>query len=171
MNDATIQTILSFFTYSFIYTHFRLTPFVSDGYKKKEEWVLTHIPKSITECIGMRVLLDAPFMTWCDSYMGCTGYIDRIQNIDHPIMLGTDIFGRAFIAIRTFDQEKKSGVLILFQRYSDDAGTWTYGTRHGQAWMNPFRYFCQRNIIHNPEWIDVLKSHVQYPDLIFQTST
>jgi hypothetical protein len=127
------------------------------GFIDKKKWIESSIPSVLIELFGIRTLLDVPFMPWKDEYMGFTGYIDRIARMDEPVMMGKDVYDRAFIAIRT-RLEGKDQITVLFQRYSDNKGTWTYGTRHHPCWMSRFLYFCQNNKIPNEAFRPALKA-------------
>lgn len=64
---------------------------------------------------------------------GDTGYIDFLtaQELSKPIMKGTDVLGRPFIALRLCfknSDNKNPFVIALFQRYAD-GGSWSFGSR------------------------------------------
>lgn len=142
-----IESIIQFLPYS----EQRLFPSAyTPGLRMKTEWIEESIPRVLIEVIGIDILLDAPTLPWRVEYTGSTGYIDNIQVMDAPIMIGKDESGRAFISMRTgCDQDDKEHIVVLFQRYSDDKGTWTYGTRSHSTWMSGLMYFCQNHKISN----------------------
>jgi hypothetical protein len=63
---------------------------------------------------------------------GDTGYIDflKVQELSKPIMKGTDVLGRPFVALRVRfkDSDKNPFVIALFQRYVE-GGSWSFGSR------------------------------------------
>lgn len=142
-----MDSIIQFLPYS----EQRLFPSAyTPALKMKKAWIEESIPRVIIDAIGIDTLLDAPTLAWRVEYTGFTGYIDNIRVMDAPIMMGKDESGRAFIAIRTgCDQDDKDHIVVLFQRYSDDKGTWTYGTRSHFTWMSGHMYFCQNHKIRN----------------------
>ena len=56
---------------------------------------------------------------------GATDYIDFInyQEVDEPVMRGTDIYGRDFIVLK-FVIDNICGMQTFFQRYSDSYNLW-----------------------------------------------
>ena len=81
-------------------------------------------------------LLDVPFLTYKDSFMGGTDYLDRIRPYDmtERMMMGKDPWNRPFLCIKRTTvscyeegDEDMEIVETIFQRYSDDPLTWTHG--------------------------------------------
>lgn len=70
---------------------------------------------------------------------GDTGYLDflRVNDLPHPVMRGMDKLGRPFIALKLRSNLPKDRgrefVVTFFQRYTDDAGRWTWGTTHTET--------------------------------------
>ena len=67
--------------------------------------------------------------------MGPTNYIDFLnpEDLDAPIMKGTDKYERPFIAIKMTDQQQnKTFVTAIFERYDLDQGSdlWVWCTRY-----------------------------------------
>ena len=50
---------------------------------------------------GLYNMLSYPILEWDQTYMGCTGYIDRlkIKVISNKIMIGVDSWDRPFITL------------------------------------------------------------------------
>jgi hypothetical protein len=67
---------------------------------------------------------------------GDTGYLDflRPSDLSQSIMRGSDKLGRPFIALKLRSNRPedygREFVVTFFQRYTDDAGRWTWGTTH-----------------------------------------
>ena len=74
--------------------------------------------------IGQPVYDTLPILDLGDQ-MGHTGYLDFLEPSDmtHPVMKGTDIHGRPFIAVRLVYTNRRgktrTGVETLFRRYTD----------------------------------------------------
>jgi hypothetical protein len=119
---------------------------MSPAYVDKLAWIKRSIPDALREVVTLQILLDTPFLPWKDEYMGGTEYIDRIDDLPSSIMMGEDTFGRSFLSIKTCLRHRphETQVTTLFQRYSDDRNTWTYGSRHMPCWMYGMMYFCQK---------------------------
>ena len=64
---------------------------------------------------------------------GATGYIDfvRAEDMPFPVMRGVDVYGRPFVAIKAQTAGECDFIEVVgvfFQRYSDNADAWAYGT-------------------------------------------
>ena len=103
---------------------------------------------------GVKYMAKLPYLKWNNNYLGITGYIDNIKpkDLSHPVMLGFDeIFDRPFIVFRTIDKnsnftEDKQAVTIIFQRYSDDKGTWAHAD-YGCGFIREICYFMKMGMI------------------------
>ena len=97
--------------------------------------------------LPLRIINKFPFITYRDSFIGSTGYIDRVRkrHLDQPIMVGRDRYGRSFVSIKyrcrdpilqQVDREieintNQVKVLTIFQRYSDNLHSWC---KAGSVW-------------------------------------
>ena len=81
---------------------------------------------------GAGEMLTWPKLEWKDRFLGSTDYIDGVSVSDlenHPAMLGEDIYGRAFVALRVIVGDTPQCV-VIFQRYTDSIGTWAFAGHH-----------------------------------------
>lgn len=149
--------ILSFFPYGSLSQDFPDIAGKIPSFAQKKQWIEQSIPIPLIQCFGMKRLLDAGFLEWRPEYIGWTDYIDRITEVDQSIMLGRDPSHRAFITIRSLSENDEIQTTTLFQRYSDDKGTWTYGTRHTPSWMSTYSYFCTNHRITRRGFLETLE--------------
>ena len=122
----------------------------------KKKYILDHIPSVLINIFSLNELLDATILEWNDAFIGCTDYIDRIQtsDVDNAICIGVDRFHRAFVCIRIMDIEReKTFVYTLFQRYTDNITSWTYGC-HYPSFLNTSGYIMVGNTIEHKEFKD-----------------
>lgn len=115
------------------------------------QWI-EGVPPYLRHIFGMDRLLDASSIIWKERFIGWTGYIDRLcaHDVDSPIAVGTDNYGRRFISLRTHNITIDTRhVVTMFQRYSDDMHTWTYGSSTGVVWTGSGSYFLQKNRINS----------------------
>lgn len=155
------QDVLVFLPFSVVYRLMIPDRSLPPLYTAKYEWILRCVPCVVRDMVGMEHLLDASFLPWNDDYIGHTGYIDRIKYVPSSVMVGEDPHHRAFITIRTRRRDEEAlhyDVTTLFQRYSDDRSTWTYGAHHPSCWMSGFMYFCQKDILRQEACRALLRS-------------
>ncbi len=89
---------------------------------------------------GICEMLSYPTLTWKDSYLGDTGYIDHIPMADltSKVMIGVDCYRRQFITLRLEKKDEiksyygnNKWIITLFQRYSDELNTWSHSCQGG----------------------------------------
>ena len=106
---------------------------------------------------GVKYMAKLPYLEWKKNYLGITGYIDNIKpdDLSHPVMLGFDeIFDRPFIVFCTVDKnsyftEPKPELTTIFQRYTNDNGTWAHADYNGRGFIKEMCYLMKRGkIIH-----------------------
>jgi len=146
LNQDCIEHVLSFLPFSLIVRISTSAPLTFERKKQLREHqaLLQRIPAVLVHIVGYLRLLDVPVLPWRNTFLGNTGYIDRIkvEDVYDTIMIGIDCFCRPFITIRSYCHSKKTyGIITLFQRYSDQEGTWTLGTRYGIQWVESSTYF------------------------------
>lgn len=98
--------------------------------KDKKEFVSKWFPDIICKIMhGISTLIFAPLLPFKDNFIGID-YIDeiKINDVWSPIMIGIDKCNRPFITIRIID--KKPSVTTIFQRYTNDKDTWTFGSHY-----------------------------------------
>lgn len=122
-----------------------------ETFYEKVQFIKRCYPKSIIDAMGgLENFLTFPILEWKNHFIGFTDYIDRINPLDvsHSIMIGKDVYNRAFITLKL-----NKGVYIhdfvitLFQRYSNDHGTWTHGKRGSSTFIEGCGYF-----LNNGNW-------------------
>jgi hypothetical protein len=104
-----------------------------DKINKVKKW----FPPVVWELMnGISTLVFAPELEFKDKFIG-VDYIDgiEIKDVTAPIMIGIDKYKRPFITIRTIEKKNNySNVITIFQRYTNDKGTWTHGI-YGNSYL------------------------------------
>lgn len=125
---------------------------------KKINWIKYFIPRVIHDIMGIKMLLDTPFLEWKDEFLGLSDYIEYIRpcHVNSPVMMGVDKYDRAFLAIRT-QSEHKIYVDTIFQLYSNDHYSWTHGFNGTTTWLCSYRKLWYKNDIINRNLEHLLK--------------
>jgi hypothetical protein len=122
-------------------------------YKKyqKYAYIIKNFPERIIDTFGgMDIFMNYPIIDFVYlNHMGCTSYLDRFKKSDlgdNSIVIGIDTYRRPFVSLKIqfeYDLEsvpeeeleyysisngKSSGVVTLFQRYTDSPNNWTTGS-------------------------------------------
>lgn len=79
---------------------------------------------------GMDQVRKLPVLRWQPRFMGYTDYLDRFraEDLTDSVMIGIDNYRRIFVAFKV-QYEGKVGVVVLFQRYTDDYVRWSDARR------------------------------------------
>lgn len=112
---------------------------------KNRNGVKNRIHPEILECI--KDVTDIHPITFKISFIGID-YIDsiKVEDVQHPISFGIDIYNRAFLAIK-YTCNGKEIVETLFQRYTRDIGNWTVGTSmEYYGVLQKCGYFLEKNL-------------------------
>ena len=98
----------------------------------RRRWSEIHakFPPAVLDLMGgARAVLRLPRLAWSSCFLGPTGYLDGIlpQDMSAPVMIGCDIYGRAFVAFRFLygPQATRRSVAVLFQRSGGVRDTWS----------------------------------------------
>lgn len=146
---------------------------------KKEElhealqYIHQYFPTPLIDLFTIKILLTAHRLEWKHSFLGGTGYIDRIkpQDLKNPISIGRDEFDRSFICLKIRNLSKNEiYVLTLFQRYSDDPNTWTMGCHSYYNFTKSPGYFLTSNIIRHKYFEDNMKKLLSMKNVSLQIS-
>ena len=120
--------------------------------KNKMKYVNAYFPPFIVDTMnGIHTMVFAPILKFKPHFEGGTGYIDGIipNDVDYPIMIGKDDFGRSFITFKLkLTENNKIHVETLFQRYSMCSIKWTWGTAF-QSYLSNFTGYFSMNTLSN----------------------
>lgn len=119
--------------------------------KNKMKYVNAYFPPFIVDTMnGIHSMVFAPILIFNPWFEGETGYIDRIhpKDVDYPIMIGKDDFGRSFITFKLkLKENNQIHVETLFQRFSTSQIKWTWGTSSQCYLSNYTGYFSMNDIL------------------------
>lgn len=120
--------------------------------KNKMKYVNAYFPPFIVDTLnGIHTMIFAPILRFKPQFEGRTGYIDGIvaNDVDYPIMIGKDHFGRSFITFKLkLKENNQKHVEILFQRYSTCSIKWTWGTA-SQSYLSNYNGYFSTNVLSN----------------------
>ena len=119
--------------------------------KNKMKYVNAYFPPFIVDTMnGIHTMVFAPILKFKPHFEGGTGYIDRIltNDVDYPIMIGKDHFGRSFITFKLkLKENNQIHIETLFQRYSTCPIKWTWGTSSQCYLSNYTGYFSMNGLL------------------------
>jgi hypothetical protein len=124
----------------------------------KKKFILEHIPSVLIDMFTLSEFLDAAVLKWKDAFLGWTDYIDSIQtsDVESALSIGVDPYHRAFVCMRIVDIERENTfVYTLFQRYSHDMTSWTYGC-HYPSFLKTSGYVIVQNTLRHKDFEDTL---------------
>lgn len=120
--------------------------------KNKMKYVNAYFPPFIVDTMnGIHTMVFAPILKFKPCFEGGTGYIDGIltNDVDYPIMIGKDHFGRSFITFKLkLKQNNQIHIETLFQRYSMCTIKWTWGTS-SQCYLSNYAGYFSMNGLSN----------------------
>ena len=91
------------------------------------EKVIRYFPIHVIGSLPMRVWFDVEWVEFDARWLGCMGYLDRVQPCDIPgcpFKCCRDSHGRLALLMR-----RKKDVAVLFQRYTDLDTTWAFASK------------------------------------------
>ena len=119
--------------------------------KNKMKYVNAYFPPFIVDTMnGIHTMVFAPILKFKPCFEGGTGYIDGIltNDVDYPIMIGKDHFGRSFITFKLkLKENNQIHIETLFQRYSTCPIKWTWGTSSQCYLSNYTGYFSMNGLL------------------------
>lgn len=134
-------------------------------FRKKLSLLYQIFPVSLIELFKIQNLFLADWIEWNDLFIGNTDYIDKIKShhLKNKISIGRDPYHRTFISLKIMNHTRsKIYVLTLFQRFSDQLGTWTIGCHSYDHFMKHSGYFLQSNKIKHPGFIQQIESLLSF---------
>lgn len=108
----------------------------------KKLYILCYFPDVIINIMnGISTFVFLPILEYQEHFEGSTGYIDQIKvsDVSYPIMIGVTKCARPFITFKLQDTVRgftETFVETLFQRYTNDKYTWTFGTFYQSVLSN-----------------------------------
>ena len=140
--------------------------------KLKEYYISKNFDNHIVSMFGgIQNMVKFPILEWDDKFMGSTDYIDNIipQDLSSKIMMGIDNYNRPFISLRTNKNGNKN-VDTLFQRYTNEKNTWTYGTNGYSQLIIEGGYFYVRGEIKHKYIKQNIENLLKSKGYIYQSS-
>ena len=107
--------------------------------------ITNRIHPEILKCI--KDVTDIHHIDYKPSFCGID-YLDciKVEDVQHPISFGIDVYNRAFLAIK-YTCNGKEIVETLFQRYTRDIWNWTVGTSmEYYGVLQKCGYFLEKNV-------------------------
>lgn len=123
-----------------------------DELRHKIHFIENNFPLVLIQLFTFKELLNADIIEWKDVFIGNTDYIDRIKlnDVNSYITIGKDPYNRTFICLKLLNiMTNEKFVCTLFQRYSDDLTTWTYGCHSYSNFIKDCGYFLSKNQFRN----------------------
>ena len=139
---------------------FSLKYLITRQIKDKKKIINNNFPKLIQD-LFLHQLLFYPRLSWKNTFLGPTGYIDqiRITDLTHPIMFGVDEYSRSFIVILHKDVEEQQyySLDVLFQRYTSEKSTWSNSHVGDFSIIQYSGYFYNRGVLRDKYLSENLK--------------